>query len=106
MRQRLATGLSKSVDKEAERLNSILKSTQPVDPEFILWDNIGYSNMSRKLRKSFSIFIAFTIIGFSFFVVMESNEYRNHLMGQEPSTTCDIAPSKFQAYEDEMLPKD
>ena len=66
-----------------------------MDPEFILWDNIGYSNMSRNLRKSFSIFIAFSIIGFSFFVVMESNKYRNHLMSQQPNTNCDIPPTKL-----------
>jgi hypothetical protein len=56
--------------------------------------------MSRKLRKSFSIFVAFSIIGFSFFVVMESNKYRNQLMAEQPSTSCDITPTKFQAYED------
>jgi hypothetical protein len=70
MKKLLSAGFSNQIDKEQERLKNIIKTTQPVDPEFILWDNIGYTNWSRKLRKCFSIFIAFTIIGFSFFVVM------------------------------------
>ena len=46
-----------------------MKTYEPVDPEYILWGNIGYTKKSQKLRRAFSVSVAAAIIVSSMFLV-------------------------------------
>ena len=50
----MTVGLSKSVEKETIRIKKNLKASQPVDPEFIIWKNIGFTKWHRFIRKKMS----------------------------------------------------
>jgi hypothetical protein len=43
-------------------VNEQLKLEPPVDPEYILWDNIGFTDESRRMRRGISVLIASLII--------------------------------------------
>ena len=70
----LSLDLKKKVRTEIERIGGQIRTEEPVDPEYILWNNIGYSNHSRNLRRIFSLFIAIAIIASSVFLIIYFKE--------------------------------
>ena len=70
------------VDVEKERINSLIKTTSTVDPEFIMWENNGQTKRSRNFRKLLSIVIFLGIILLSSYLTVVFNSYKEEVMGK------------------------
>ena len=44
MKEAMKNSMKARIQKEVERVNGALKVEQTVDPEYILWENIAYSD--------------------------------------------------------------
>ena len=100
IRNKLKTSISLQVNSEIERINSTFKMWPPVDPEYILWSNIGYSNDSRRMRKAFSLLVATLIIGFSVYLVFYIKSLKLEINQQSQAIECDSSITKESAYLD------
>lgn len=58
-----------NVKAERKRIDLSIKTTKSVDPEYILWNNIGYSAKSRLIRKIVSMSLALFIIIISSIII-------------------------------------
>lgn len=52
-----------------------MRTEKPVDPEFILWENIGISKRSKKYRRYLSIIVGFIIAAISLTIVLKFKEF-------------------------------
>ena len=71
--------LTNDVDKGIKRVNETLKVHPHVDPEYILWENIAYTEKDRRLRRLLSIFVAFLVIGATSILVHYFNQINEQM---------------------------
>ena len=87
IKKALTIRLTKEVDKEIKRVNETLKVHPHVDPEYILWENIAYTDKDRRLRRLLSIFVAILFIGATSILVNHFNQI-NEQMQEQHVTNC------------------
>ena len=58
-----------TLEKEIKRIESQIQTWEPPDPEYILWENIGYSQSSRTRRKCLSVLIAIALVMFTVWLI-------------------------------------
>ena len=80
--------------------------TKPVDPEFIMWQNIGYCKSQRKCRKILSGFIALFVILTSQTSLIALNHKKQQYKKSQNLNDCSLEITKMMAYEDNQLEKD
>ena len=47
-----------------------MQTYPPVDPEYILWHNLGYTERQRRFRRAFSYLVVLVIIAFTILAVL------------------------------------
>lgn len=83
LKMQLQRQLTIKVEKELERVNEQLKLEPPVDPEYILWDNIGFTDASRRMRRGLSVAIASLIILCSGGLVLAFKQQEDGILQQQ-----------------------
>lgn len=71
LRKQLTSRLANRYQKELERIHGELRMSSAVDPEYIIWENIGISRTSRRMRVAFSYMVASLLICLSLYLVSE-----------------------------------
>jgi hypothetical protein len=102
MQSRLQSKLTLRVKQEIKRVAGQIQTWDPVDPEYIIWKNIGYSGKSRRLRRAVSILVATTIILFSVVIIYEFGEQKAALFEKVGPGDCGIVIDKELAYKSQI----
>jgi hypothetical protein len=88
MKRQLSLSLKQQYTEELKRIDDQIKCETPVDPEYILWKNIGATKMKKYLRKSISMCLLIFIIGGSLIIIMNLRSKKKELQKLYEKGVC------------------
>lgn len=89
-----------TLEKEIKRIESQIQTWEPPDPEYILWENIGYSSAARTRRKVVSVLIASALVIFTVWLISYFNNQKDELFDKQVPIECLSEVTKEDAYLD------
>ena len=92
-----------SIQMTAKNDNESFSVSKAVDPEFIMWQNIGISKTQRKCRKILSGLVVLLVIITSQSTLISLNNRKQEFMKSQNLNDCSVKINKKMAFLDSQL---
>lgn len=106
LKNQFKNSMNMLVQAELVRINEQVKTKATVDPEFIQWENIGYTSKQKFRRKLLTVILTVFLIVSTKFVTIIVNGLRTDISSGMIQDCSRLDISREQAYKDVVLNQD